>query len=234
MQATLFVGESSYDIPISRIEDPESGKVRYALGTKGDNGEYSFFFTDETNFQVSGGGLFDPDPSISYGISVIDFGTPTNFGFIFTTPIVPTSAPNLVSASISGGLTDTQGDGVSITPLFADSDGDGIPELQIANVNAPFTNMGVDVGPAQSNGNGSLTTFPYGSFNAGPIPGPGPGPFTELNVQLSFQLSGGGDIASLTGIASIIPVPEPSSLVLAGLGLAGLGLIARRHRRRTA
>jgi hypothetical protein len=52
-----------------------------------------------------------------------------------------------------------------------------------------------------------------------------------LSTAIGFSLSGGGDIAVLTGFAQIVPVPEPSSLALLGIGAAALALVARRRRK---
>jgi hypothetical protein len=179
-------------------------------------------------------GVLDPDPLIAYGITVTDFGAPDTFTFTFTTPIVPTSG--VVTGSVSGGLTDTAGNGVSITPTVAlgDPDGDTVAELQVneVGVGGPpvFTNMGVDVGGAMSFGPGLPgANHVYGPFATGPIPGPA-GAWTSLQSRVEFTLSGGGDIASLTGFASI--VPEPSSLALVAIGaMSILGRVALRRRK---
>ena len=174
----------------------------------------------------------DEDPFISYGISVIDIGAPSVFGFTFTTPIVPTGAPNTVTASLVGGMTDPTGDGVSITPALPDADGDLLAELQAARVGiaTPTTNMGVDVGLAFSGPAGppgALHNYP--ATVAGPQAGPGPGPWDVLQAELSFAGSGGSDIYAMTGFASIDFVPEPSSAALLLIAAA-----AALPRRRTA
>ncbi|MGE3843810.1 MAG: PEP-CTERM sorting domain-containing protein [Vicinamibacterales bacterium] len=195
----------------------------------GDGGPLIF---EDAEFRVSITGFLDPDPSIAYGIAVTDFGAPSSFAFAFFTPIVPVGFPNTVLGSVSGGLTDFTGNGVSITPLLADSDGDGVAELQVATVQAPTTTMGVDVGLPFSSGPGTPgANYVYGAYAAGPMPGPGPGPWTGLSLTTSFLLSGDGDIAALTGFASIEPevVPEPMSLVLLGSGLLGIALRRRQR-----
>lgn len=181
-------------------------------------------------------GVLDPDPSISWAIAVTDFGAPSTFSFVFTTPIVPTGNPSTVTGSVSGGLTDSTGNGISITPaaVLGDPDGDSIAELQVneVGVGGPpvFTNMGVDVGGAVSFGPGVPgANYIYGPFSTGPFAGP-PGIWTSLQSRVSFTMSGGGDIAALTGYASI--VPEPSAIALVTIGaMSVLGRIALRRRK---
>lgn len=167
-------------------------------------------------------GIIDPDPSISWGIAVTDFGAPSSFAFMFSTPIVPTGSPNVVFGSIVGGVTDNTGDGASITPTA------GL-NIMINEVGtgAPIANMGVDVGPAQVYAAGPAGALHnYGSFSTPTIAGP-LGIWTSLHSTVSFNLSGNGDIAVLTGYASIEEVPAPGAATLLALGGA---LVARRRR----
>jgi hypothetical protein len=182
--------------------------------------------TDEFSVELTG--FLNPDPSIAYGIAVVDFGAPSVFGFSFGTPITPVGSPNTVNGSIVGGLTDFSGNGVSMTPTGA--------FLQSASVGFPLTSMGVDVGPAFLAPAGPPGAFhTYGPFAAGPFLGPGPGPWTFLTVSAGFALSGDSDVAALTGFASIdesgtTPVPEPTTLTLVVMGV-GTALLRRRKRR---
>jgi hypothetical protein len=185
-----------------------------------------FSISSAGEYDIGVSGMLDPDPQISWGVTVTDFGAPSNFNFLFNTPIAVGPGPTTVNASVSGGITDSNNNGVTITPNLADSDLDTFSELAVATLDGA-TNMGVDVGLAQSAGPPS-GAYSYGAYGAGPQPGPA-GPFSTLSVTVGFGLSGGGDIASLTGFAQI--VPEPGSVVLFVMGLLGLGLFAHRRRR---
>jgi hypothetical protein len=127
--------------------------------------------------------LLDPDPSIAYGLAVIDIGAPSIFGFSFGTPIVPVATPNVMSASLGGSVTDSTGDGVSIIPTG--------PTLQESEVGFPLTNMGLDMGAAFVAGPGPpLTAYAYGPYSVPSTPGPGPGPWTFLTVAAGLAASG--------------------------------------------
>lgn len=206
--------------------EQQTYQFRLVEGKKGWEIPSQVIETSEFTVGVSGG--LNPDPAIAYGFAVTDFGAPTAFAFLFFTPIVPTGPSTVVSASIVGGLTDFTGDGVSITPLLAAT-------LQTSDVTAPVTSMGVPVGPSLAAGPSAPGSFyGYGPSAAGPIAGP-VGIWTGLSVSTSFTLSGGSDIAVLTGFASVDtapPVPDGGA-GLAGLAaLAGIAMAGRVARRR--
>ena len=51
----------------------------------------------------------------------------------------------------------------------------------------------------------------------------------QMQTVTRFSLTGGGDRATLTGFAEIVPVPEPQEWMMM---LAGLGVIVAATRRR--
>jgi hypothetical protein len=227
--ATMTVDGNEYGVTVDQSPDGIYGFGTYDSET----GEFSGWESPANGeYSVSITGTLDPDPAIDYGIAVTDLGAPSNFFFLFNTPIIFGAVPNSVNASIVGGLNDTTGNGVSILPTLTDDDADTVLELQIAELSTggPFVNMGVDVGLGQVHpGSGSGAFYTYGSYFDGPQPGP-VAAWNALQVRLGFSLTGGGDIAVLTGHAEI--VPEPSSVVLAlGGGLALTWHLWRRRRR---
>jgi hypothetical protein len=196
---SVTTGGQTVDIPVELVRTDKG----WAWDIDVETGEYG----------ITGEGTLNPDPAIAYGIAVVDFGAPSVFGFSFGTPIVPTGPSTVVAASIVGGLTDFTGDGISLTPTG--------PTVQTSAVGFPLTPMGVDVGPAFSAPAGGAGAFhAYGPHAAGPVPGPA-GVFTFLTVSAGFGLSGGGDVAALTGFASI----EDAAVPDAGAGTAALLMV---------
>ena len=62
------------------------------------------------------------------------------------------------------------------------------------------------------------------SFSPGDLPPPGIGPFNILADTATFMISSGADF-SINAI--VVPVPEPGTALLMGIGLAGLTAVKR-------
>ena len=165
------------------------------------------------------------DPFMTYGFSAKNNTAFTQtYTFALGEAIMPTiSGAYTIAADIAGSLTNgVAGSNVSITPVNGK-----VQTLRLSSDNgATFVNAGVDVGDAATQGT-ARGAYTYGTFsaNAG-----GSGSFNYWEIETRFRLSAGSDVASLSGSAEILPVPEPESyaMLLAGLGL--LGAIARRRR----
>jgi hypothetical protein len=187
--------------------------------------------TEEARITISA--VLDPDPQIVFAITVVDMGAPSSFGFLLTQPITPTTAPSVVSSVLSGSTTAPDPAGITVTalPPFAGVpvDADAITEIMVFNLSQnggiSLSNAGIDLGPSFSGPQGSAT---YGGFLGGPIAGPsGSGSYDFMRVDVTFALTGGGDIFGATGCASVgspgcIPAPEPGAALLLGLALGAL------------
>jgi hypothetical protein len=192
-----------------------------SFNVSGLQGEDGFVIPEQTisfsgGDQVTISGSASADPVISYGIAVVDLGAPSVFGFLFSIPVLAgdlPAMPTVVNSSIVGGLTDFSGDGVSITAIN--------PHVQDNYLEGgAFT---WSVGDSASFGPGPAgSLYAYGPYIFGPAAGPA-GPYIgNFVTTANFSLSGGGDIAALTGFCSINPVPLPPTLLLLGSGLLGL------------
>src|SRR5262245_33830889 len=91
-----FADKSARAASINISIDGNSVEVPVQQGTK-ENGQPIFFVGTEEepyvyqndNGKVLIGGELDPDPLISFGVVVTDFGTPSIFGFTFILPLAP-------------------------------------------------------------------------------------------------------------------------------------------------
>lgn len=184
----------------------------------------------ETGLLSTGGNL---DPFMTYGYTVTnDTNTTLTYTATFVSPILPTvTQPNTVRARMSGGLTDGTGDGVTLGlgPGDLDTRFFSLSSVPNALQTDPFVNAGVNVGLAETEISGSGgDSFLYGVHRSPTIAGP-LGTWNTMGLQTRFTLTGNGDVASVTGFAEILPIPEPSEIafMIAGLGL--VGSIARRR-----
>jgi hypothetical protein len=170
------------------------------------------------------------DPDLIYSVSANNNNTLSQrYTFAVGEAIWPTvSTANTVYADITGGLTSRGGSLVSIDPVGGSS---AIQQFQLSADNGlSFVSAGVDVGPAAS----STGTSSYGVYQS-PLTTSGPVGQTWNYMQLvtTFTLSG-KSAASLTGFASITPVPEPLEAAMLLLGLTVLAPVVRRRNRKPA
>jgi hypothetical protein len=191
-----------------------------------------FTYNGSSQWSLSGQVKAKEDPYISYGIS---FTNNSNNVLGFTLGIDSALNPNIVGdnavfASVSGSATDIVGDGVAVNPLFGDDDNDGTMEWQRSYLNFnTANNMGVDVGQAFSTGAGVPgQSYGIGAYSSGPKMGPS-GTWTSMHSELGISLTK-RDIATMNGFVTINPVPEPTALLLLGVGLAGMAMWRSRKR----
>lgn len=222
-EVTAIVDSVTYPVPISPDpEDPNIGLVDYFLADP--NGEWEMQLT----------ATLDMDPQITYLGSVIDFFTPSTFGFIFSLPIIPEVTPGFATHSHSSSTTDGGGPlGTSVTavapPLGIPVDLDATPEIAVftlsTNGGASFLSAGLDLSPSFVGASPGDVQGPFNENGLGPA---GAGLYDTMRVDVNFSMTGSGDAFTFNGVGTIIP--EPGSLGLMGLGLGGLAYLRRRQR----
>jgi hypothetical protein len=179
-----------------------------------------------------------PDPTLIFASVALDFGAPSSFSYTFTMPLAPTvSNPSFVSDSFAGSVTNgaTAG-GVTVTALppvdaSIPVDGDGVTEMQVYTLSddggTTWKNVGLDVGTTEVIPLDSFLSAPTTSYNLGPIPTIPHAvgmPWTHMRADITFRLSGGGDVFTFNG-AKVL-VPEPST-ILGALLLIGMSICRR-------
>ena len=168
------------------------------------------------------------DPDLIYAVSANNNSSSFSQTYTFAVgeAIVPVvSGANTTYADISGGLTSRGGLTSTISPVNPN----GIQQFQLsADGGNTFVTAGVDVGLSAS----TVGNSNYGLFSATNPNGPVGQTWNYMQLLSTFSLSA-KSAASLTGFASITPVPEPleGAMLLLGLGL--LAPIARRRNRLT-
>lgn len=236
------------------ISNASLGLVRFSLAPITTNGETSIQFSLDTRTLTTAWTRaanvlldidevrFNLDPAISYSYSVTDFGAASTFVTGLSMPMVPAigATGTYVESSMSATLTDSTRNGITLTPT---GPGGAVQTSYFgsAGVGGALTqysalNLGTTVFSQGAIGAGVPNTYDYGPWSVGDVEtgsilGPD-GPLNAMRIQANFRLSGGGDSISISGRSEIVPIPEPSTYALIGLGLGMVGFALRRSPRK--
>ena len=204
---------------------------------------------------IADGGVGDSDAASGR----IGVGSVTVGGYTFTFTLAKTNTPGTDTlAFVNSSTSEISGKGPTDIIIYASADGftspSSPPDMRVLGgstfqflegtgsndsathsirvfydtSNAVSTSgSGTLVGSASASGistNSSLNTSEDHAFNTTPY---------ALNLELKAKITGSGDkVVDLDGSLDVVPTPEPASLTLFSLGLAGLfGYGVRRRRR---
>ena len=169
----------------------------------------------------------EEDPSVLLNFSLTGSSSPTHVTVSSTTlTFAPLTNPTaFATAAVTVTDTDSSLDGATVTGLLT---GTKAYEASYGNGTSlvPFADLVSPVTAATDSSNTSLERYPTTGgvtiFDT----------VSSIQSKFDFNLSA-NDSASGTSrfnVTESVPVPEPSSVVLAGMGLIGLAAV-RRHRK---
>jgi hypothetical protein len=171
-------------------------------------------------------------PDMYYDLSAANITAPSvTYQFTIESPIAPlVGGASSVYAEIMGSMLGAKGVMKSIVPVYSS----GVQRVELSADNGKtFFSANVGTGPAIS-GTGALTSYsflgdPFWAGNSAGLTGP---TWNYVRILSDFTVSGSKSF-SLSGYATIKPVPEPLE---GAMLLAGLALVASvvRNRRKVA
>jgi hypothetical protein len=225
--ALLAYGAGAATIPavtVSMQVNSNTPTVLSPTGVEDPTNPEQFLFDGQevrTGWTLTWDMTVDPDPFVTSNFSVLNSTAATQtYTVTVSLPIAAITPSSLMGGSVQGGIT---ADATAGT--LSSATGTAIYTALIDG--SPVATLFAD---PTSTSAGAFLSSSLGSVAFGtPIPSAaGPAALSSIGIQLKFTLTP-GDQASFTSVFVVDPVPEPTTLGLVSLGLAGLALMGRRH-----
>ena len=171
----------------------------------------------------------NPDPFIGGDFTVFNNGATANYTFIFTATVAPIAVTTVTSGSTDGGGSDGSGDGAILMTTVDNGNLNSADDaFYAAMIDGVLYDTLVPHPTTASPPNALSTQFPHDEFGSQVYPDqPGPLVVSNIGITWDFQMTGGGDSASFTGVFKLKPIPEPGTGLLLALGLAALARAGR-------
>lgn len=169
------------------------------------------------------------DPDMSYGfVAKNSTGATQTYSYTQGESLVPSVAGAYsLYADVSGSVNNVVTSGTpSLTLAPTVANGNYVQQVLLGNGSTATFNAGVGVGDALTVATAGTST--YGTFASTAT---GTGNYDYWEFQTQFTLTGGKDLAQVTGYAELTPVPEPSSYLMLALGLGLMGGRIHRNKR---
>jgi hypothetical protein len=192
------------------------------------NGTFSYFGSvkntpGEPKWNLGWSMTVNPDPFVIANIVVTNNSAFTQtFTLTVTLPIGAIVPASLTGGSVTGTVTDLNGDGATVSAPAA-----GGP-IYMSKIDGNDYISLLNAGSSASAGSFLSNVIGPDSFGGPVIPSLlGPAVNATIGITLQFDLTA-GDSASFTSIFVVEPIPGPAGLAL--LGVAGLVGVGRRRR----
>jgi hypothetical protein len=218
---SLHIAANGYDV--GSYYDEQLGCVETGATTLRCAGSNLVMETSEGGMRLDSWDiLVDGDPVVTGPVVVTNLaGVTQQFTFTFTVPTGPVGPATLTGGSVQGGMTDSNGDGVTLST----APGSAFYTALIDGVSYQTLYADPQSFAAGGYASGNVPNLAFGT----PIPSQaGPAVAANIGLRLDFLLTS-GDQASFTSNFVVVPVPEPGTAALLGFGLLGLALRARRR-----
>lgn len=230
--AVVLLAGSASAVPITFSVQRHTGGTWTSTGLEGvsDGSQYGYEVADgqqaTTNWTLAWQDVsFDIDPGVSGNWALTNnTAGPQIFTVSVMVPVLAVTPSSLMFGSSSITVSDANFSGSATLSTV------GASALYYGTIDTVAVGASALYSPAYSLTAGSPggTNSQTQSFGVFPGSVAGPAVVGFIGIQHTFSLTA-GDRATFDSTFHLIPVPEPGTLALATIGLAGIGIMGRRR-----